>query len=313
MHLGSDERDVGANRADVRDVVVEALQFEAECAQPAGARRRFDSGSALEGMAEGRRVREARITGNTLGEANAVRDGQSFEEFLNALVHVKHAELQVEHRFARRAEQEVAGLDDARVDRAHRYLEDTFAFDLAEFVPRPIEGRELRAQFKILAQRVNFRPIVVQNAAARVGMAEQFDAEQILDFTLLPVDRVNRVGEGSQLRVVRRNGHAHQDETVLRVERVEVVNEKDVVPGAGILGKHAGQPAVVFPVEGRAERAGQLEPGVQVKLIGPRRVCVFDLRAEALFQLVEDAAQGGKHIHADAASGNGEKPGSPSP
>src|SRR5207253_7138599 len=85
VHLSGDERHIRANRANVRDVVVEALQFEAEHAERAGARRRFDSGRALDGMAEGRRMRETGIAGNTLGQADAKRDGHDLEEYLNAL------------------------------------------------------------------------------------------------------------------------------------------------------------------------------------------------------------------------------------
>ena len=83
--------------------------------------------------------------------------------------------------------------------------------------------------------------------------------------------------------------------------------------GAGVLGKHAGQPAVISLVENRAERAGQFEPSVQVKFVGLRRVRVFDLRAEALSQFVEDAFQRRKNIHTDIPPGNVRQPRSPSP
>src|SRR5213079_18530 len=95
------------------------------------------------------------------------------------------------------------------------------------------------------------------------------------------------------LRSLLRDGHANEDESVSRIERVKVINEKDVLFAAGVLGKHAGEPAVVFFVESGAERAGQFEPGVQVKFVRLRRVRVFDLRAKALSQLLQNRAEGG--------------------
>ena len=41
VHVRGDERDVGADGADVRDVIVDAFQFEADRAQRASARRRL--------------------------------------------------------------------------------------------------------------------------------------------------------------------------------------------------------------------------------------------------------------------------------
>ena len=69
-----------------------------------------------------------------------MRHGQVLEQFFGALVHVEHAQLQIEHRLAGHAEQEVPGLDDARVHRADRHLENAFAFHLAELVPLALNG-----------------------------------------------------------------------------------------------------------------------------------------------------------------------------
>ena len=104
VHVRGHERHVGANRANVRNVVVETFQLQADRAQRAGARRRLGPRSALDGVAESGCVREARIAGDALRQANTVRDGQGLEKLLKALVHVKHAQLQIEHRLARHAE-----------------------------------------------------------------------------------------------------------------------------------------------------------------------------------------------------------------
>ena len=138
----------------------------------------------------------------------------------------------------------------------------------------------------------------------RVGMADQFDAKQVLDFPLLPVDGVNGVGQRRQFRFVRRDGNAHQDKAVRGVQRVEVIDKKNIVPGAGVLGKKAGEAAVVLFVKRGAEGAGQFEFGVQVKLVGLRGARVFDLRAETARQLVQHNLQAGEQVGAFHLSGS---------
>src|ERR1051325_9220642 len=117
VHVRADKRHIRANRADIGDMVVKPFQFEAKRAERAGTGRRLGVSGTLDGVAKSLRVREAGIAGNALREANAVLDGRGLEELLNALMHVKHPKLEVEHRLSRHAEQEVARLDDARMHR----------------------------------------------------------------------------------------------------------------------------------------------------------------------------------------------------
>jgi hydrogenase-4 component F len=77
---------------------------------------------------------------------------------------VEEANLQVEDRFARDAEKEVAGLDNPRVDRADRDLKNTFALDGTEFVALALEWGELGVECKIFAQGIDFRPIAMRLA-----------------------------------------------------------------------------------------------------------------------------------------------------
>src|SRR5205823_8549651 len=123
---------------------------------------------------------------NALRQPNTVRDGQALKQLFDALVHVKHAELQVEDWLARHAEQKMARLDDAGMHRTDWHLKHPFTLDLAELVPHTGERRQFDAEVKIFAQRVDLGPVVVQHATARVGMAQQLDAKQILDLPLLP-------------------------------------------------------------------------------------------------------------------------------
>ena len=134
------------------------------CGAPAPAAG-HQAGGAFQGVAKGGGMGKAGIAGNALRQPHAMGDRQRFKQFFNPLVDIKQTQLQVEHRFPRHAEQKVARLNDARVDGANRHLEHPLAFDPAELVARPGEGRQGRARREVFAQRPNFRPVVVQRAA----------------------------------------------------------------------------------------------------------------------------------------------------
>ena len=128
-------------------------------------------------------------------------------------------------------------------------------------------------------------------------MADQFDPEQVLDFPFLPVGGGDSIGQRRQLRLAGGQRYAHQHKGVRRVKRIEVVNEKDIVPTARVFGKYASQPALKFLVKHGTERAGQFEFRVQVKLVGLWRMGLFDLLAEAMLQFLEDGAKGREKVH----------------
>jgi len=88
------------------------------------------------------------------------------------------------------------------------------------------ERRELRVQIKILAQRVDFRPVVMQRAAARVGVPDEPDAKHILHFAFLPIHRRNGVGQGDELWLLAGNGHAQDEEATGGIECEDIVNIK---------------------------------------------------------------------------------------
>ena len=119
-------------------------------------------------------------------------------------------------------------------------------------------------------------------------MTDQFDAEQILDLALLPIYRVNGVGQRSYLRVVFRDRHADEDETVDLVERIKVVNEKDPFFSASIFGENAGQTSLMLFLESGAERARQFQRDIQIQFVGSGGFRPFYLLAEALTQFVKD-------------------------
>ena len=81
------------------------------------------SGS-LYGLAESSAMRETRISGNALGKEYGIVNRQFLEELFGALMGVEHSKLQVQDGLARHRETEMAGLNDARMDRPHGNLEN---------------------------------------------------------------------------------------------------------------------------------------------------------------------------------------------
>src|ERR1051326_6565716 len=141
MHVGGHEGDVGANCADVGDVIVDAFQFEAGGPQGVGAWRRFNVCCAFDSVAKSSGMRETGIAGNAFGQPDAVCERKIFEKLFCALVDVEHSQLQIEDWFARDAKKEMPRLDGPGVNRADWHLKDAFALDGAEFMPPALERR----------------------------------------------------------------------------------------------------------------------------------------------------------------------------
>jgi len=138
-------------------------------------------------------MRKTGIPGDAFGQGHAVSDRDILEQLLGAFMRVEEANLEVEHRFASHAEEEMARFDNAGVHRAHGNLEDAFAFHDSELVAFSLEGGQNRFQIEILSQRIDFGPVVVERATAGIRVAFELQAEEVLDFTFLPVGRGQRV------------------------------------------------------------------------------------------------------------------------
>ena len=203
MRVGHHESDVGGDRPDIADVVADAFQFQQDRPHDARARGKFDLRGGLDGLAERGSVREGRIARDALRQENGAMDGHVFEQLLGALVGIEHAQLQIQNRLAGHGEIEVAGLDDAGMDRSHRNLEDAFPQRGPVDVALSFERRQHLAQGKILAQGMNVGPVIVQRDAARIGMSAGFQAEPVLDFAFLPVHRGQVGGERRKTRLAR--------------------------------------------------------------------------------------------------------------
>src|SRR6478672_1719352 len=111
MRVRNHKTNVGRDGTDVGDMIVHALQFQKNGSYLLGAGGDLYLGGLFDSLAESRGVRETRVTGNTLGQIGRVRYRQLLEALLDSFVHIEHAQLQVQNRFARDGEAEVSRFD----------------------------------------------------------------------------------------------------------------------------------------------------------------------------------------------------------
>ena len=87
-------------------------------------------------------MRERRIARHTLGQEHALGNGQLLEELLGSFVREKHAQLQVEDGLAGNREVEMAGFDNAGMNRAHGDLKNSLAQRRPVGVPLALKRRQ---------------------------------------------------------------------------------------------------------------------------------------------------------------------------
>ena len=156
-----------AERAEVAEVVGDALALQHQRPQQEGARRRRDAAGRLDGRGIGPGVGTGRIAGNAADEPRARRHVVADEQLLDALVLVAEALLEAQHPLADHREAEMARLDDAGMDGADRDLVGALAADLDEVVvARRIGKSDAHAPHGVVAQR---KPVRRPGAMAQPG------------------------------------------------------------------------------------------------------------------------------------------------
>src|SRR4051812_44632268 len=122
--MGVHERESGviADCADVAEVVGEALELRHESAQPDRASWRLGFAGGLGRSREGICVSDGGVAGGAAGEARAVREVRACHQSFDALVNVAETFLKPHYCLAVSGEPEVAGLNNAGVNRADRDL-----------------------------------------------------------------------------------------------------------------------------------------------------------------------------------------------
>ena len=92
-------------------------------------RRDFDLRCLLDGLTECCAVGKGRVARNALGQKDRAVNREILEELFGSLVGIEHAQLQVQDRLTGNGEVEVAGLDDAGMNRADGNLEDALSVE----------------------------------------------------------------------------------------------------------------------------------------------------------------------------------------
>ena len=180
--MGVHQREGGvvADRADVAEMVGEALELGHQRAQPDGARRRLDAERGLDGAREGQRVGDRAVARDAAGELRRRARAARRHQRLDALVDVAQPLLEAHHGLAVGGEAEMAGLDDAGMHRADRDLVQALAFGRQE---RRRRGRTAPAsRCGPSGWRTPQRPWSSQGRGS--GSAVRLEPEQVADGAL---------------------------------------------------------------------------------------------------------------------------------
>jgi hypothetical protein len=128
MGVHQREGSIVADRADVTKVIREALQLRHESAQPTRSLGHLDPKRRLDCLSKSERVGNGAVAGDAASELGSSVEIGTSHQALNSLVNVAKPFLKPNHRLAICREAEMAGLDDAGMDRTDRDLVHAFAF-----------------------------------------------------------------------------------------------------------------------------------------------------------------------------------------
>ena len=151
-----------------------------------------DSRRLFNGLAESRAVRKARIARRCFPPGRPRAATADCSNSFQSLCACRTCAIAGRGWAPRRRRIEVPRFDDAGVDRPDRNLKHAFAQGRPVDVLFALERRQHGVDGKVLAQRVNVGPIVMQCDAAGVGVPIGHQAEPILNLALLPVDSGTR-------------------------------------------------------------------------------------------------------------------------
>ena len=143
-------------------------------------------------------------------------EGAALDQLLETAMDEAQPSVEVEDALADRREAEVAGLDDAGMDRADRELVDAFAVDLkrdemAIGLGRPDIAWDVLAEWVVAA-----RPALVEDKPAWIWMTDRHDPEQVLRLTLVPVGRWHERADRRVRRLAERQRDPQPGETAVR-------------------------------------------------------------------------------------------------
>ena len=181
MRVHQRERGVVADGADIAEMVGQPLQFRHQRAQVTRPWWRLDVERGLDRLRKGDAVGDGAVAGRARGKPRRPLDGRAGHQRLDAFVHVAEPLLEAHHRLAAAGEAEVAGLDNAGMDRADRNLVERFAFDGQKGVGGTF-GRCRRAR----AERMLHVPEAEIEPGPRVERADRLESIEAVNGAFEP-------------------------------------------------------------------------------------------------------------------------------
>ena len=133
------------------------------------------------GLRTGRGVSRRVISRNPLRQTQEMIRGFTLSQLFDPFMFVVKPDLEINHRLSRNTESEMAGLNDPRMNRTHRDLENPFSFHTVKNILTRTP-RDLRRRPEIFPQRKEplralrpvgpgaFRPILMKNQPPGIGM-----------------------------------------------------------------------------------------------------------------------------------------------
>ena len=216
--------DVAGERAEVADVVREALELERDAADGVGVRGHHGAGERLDRLAVRQRVADRRVARGGLHVRQGPLRRPAHEGPLDAAMLVAERDLEVKDLLAVALEPEVPGLDHAGVDRADRDLVDLVPFDPEEISHSGRDPGVRRPAPRVVALAIR----MMEPHRLQPRMSLEPDAVLLGDLALEEV-RLRDLGHDRlERRSVRRR--ARDEQAPVRVVR-EHGRERDVRDG----------------------------------------------------------------------------------
>ena len=168
MRVHQREGSVVADRADIAEMIGEPLQFRHQRAQTDRARGGASKPSAAStARAKAMRIGDGAVAGDARRRAAPLRERRAAHQRVDALVDIAEPLFQPHHGFAVGGEAEMAGLDDAGMNRSDRNLMQALAFDRQERISGCSAGAGAAAPSGCA------RPAAVIEPGPRVGRADR--------------------------------------------------------------------------------------------------------------------------------------------
>jgi hypothetical protein len=139
---GWKKRNVVRKRAQVANVIGDALELKGNAAERLGGKRQLHPGERFDDVGVRKRVSHRGIASNRLGNGETARGRSRDEQLLGTAMLVAKMDFEVQDVFAGALKAKVARLDDARMNGANGDFVDTVTCDGKKRVPRLI-GAEM--------------------------------------------------------------------------------------------------------------------------------------------------------------------------